>query len=278
MRWVLLSLLAVAIAVVVVAVPFLWSGWGGDSDVIDVSHVKVEVPVELAGTPVFMPALTHEAQELRRVAEEHARLLTSIPPTPTLAPTVPWAGASEGGEENEFAGVSRAEAFEGIELGVPVEGWFDPKEGLDFHRDAGGDWTPRPVRQENPYAEFFYFDGYPPDVASFANGRIYEDLARNLAFGASEVVDFLGTPTPEIVRTFMRGLGWELRSLDEPYINVWTTFDFYAQGALHRYAVGGVVRMDVVSRSGSDGELLEYLVVGPFVGPVVVERLGVKTS
>lgn len=276
MRWILLTVLGVAIAGAAVAVPFVMSQFG-DSDVIDVSHVRVEVPVELAGTPVFVPAMTHEAVELRRVADEHGRLLTSIPPTPTLAPTAVWTEESVGVEGNGFSGMTRAEAFEGIEVEEGVEGWFDPGEGLDFHRDAGGDWTARPVRQKNPYAEFFYFDGYPADVASFANGRIYEELARNLAFGASEVVDFLGSPTPEIVRTFMRDLGWELRSLEEPYINVWTTFDFYSQGALHRYAVGGVVRMDVVARNGAGGEVLEYLTVGPFVGPVVVERLGVKT-
>lgn len=271
MRWLVLTLVAAAVAGLAISLPFLLSGFG-DSDVIDVSHVEVTAPVELAGTPVFLPALTHEASELRRVAEEHARLLTSIPPTPTVAAEGPGLGVSGGGA---FAGVSRAEAFEGIEIEAPVEGWFDIEEGLTFHRDDGGDWTPRAVRQANPYAEFFYFDGYPEDVASFANGRIYEDLARNLAFGASEVVDFLGSPTPQIVNTFMRELGWQLRTLDGPHINVWTTFDFYAQGALHRYAVGGVVRMDLVSRSLGDGEELEYLVVGPFVGPVVVERLGV---
>ena len=44
----------------------------------------IVVPVEVSGTPVFMPALTRDASELWRVSEEHSRLLTSAPPTSTL--------------------------------------------------------------------------------------------------------------------------------------------------------------------------------------------------
>ena len=44
---------------------------------------EVVVPLEVEGTPVFMPTLTRDASEVRRVAEEHARLATWLPPTRT---------------------------------------------------------------------------------------------------------------------------------------------------------------------------------------------------
>ena len=270
MRW--LVPVGLALLIAAASLPFLLGWVGGESDVIDVSQVPVRVPVELVGTPVFMPALTHEAGELRRVAEEHASLMTSIPPTPIMTPTL----TVEELRESSYVGVSREEAAAGIEVEVPVVGWFDQSEGLTFYRENGGDWTARSVRDSHPFARFVYYDGYPSDVASFGDGSLYEEVARNLAFGASEVVNFLGSPTPELVRTFMRELGWELRAGSEPYINVWTTFDFVSEGAMHTYAVGGVMRLDLVSRPLYGGESLDYLVPGPFVGPVVVERLGAR--
>ena len=273
MRWLILVGLAIVISGVAF-LPFVMGWMGDESDVIDVSHVPIRVPVELVGTPVFIPAMTHEADQLRRVAAQHAALLTSIPPTPVLTPTLTVAQL----KESSFLGVTAEEAGEGIEVEVPVVGWFDPDEGLLFYRGSGGDWTGRSVRDSHPYSRFLYFDGYPSDVASFANGSLYEEVARDLAFGASEVVPWLGSPTPEIVRTFMRDLGWELLPGGEPYINVWTTFEFLTQGAMHTYAVGGVMRLDLVSRPQAGDQTLDYLVPGPFVGPVVVERLGVRRS
>ena len=48
----------------------------------------VLAPIEVIGTPVYIPALTRDAQELERVAEEHNRLLTSLPPTLKPTPTL----------------------------------------------------------------------------------------------------------------------------------------------------------------------------------------------
>ena len=47
---------------------------------------------------------------------------------------------------------------------------------------------------------------------------------------------------------------------------------------MHTYAVGGVMRLDLVSRPLAGEGYLDYVVPGPFVGPVVVERLGVRRS
>ena len=189
MRWLVLVGLAVVITGVV-SLPFVMGWMGGESDVIDVSHVPVRVPVELVGTPVFIPALTHEAGELRRVAGEHAALMTSIPPTSVVAPTL----TVEELRESSFVGVTAEQAAEGIEVEAPVDGWFDPEEGLTFYRDSGGDWTGRAVREAHPYARFLYYDGYPSDVSSFADGSLYEEVARDLAFGAAEAAPWLGSP------------------------------------------------------------------------------------
>ena len=273
MRLVVLAVVAVVLAVAV-SLPFIFGWFDGESDVIDLSHVPVRVPVELVGTPVFVPAMTHDADELRRVAGEHAALMTSIPPTAVVTPTF----TVDQLRESSFVGVSAEEAAAGIEVEVPVVGWFDPDEGLVFYRGSGGDWTGRGVRDAHPYARLVYYDGYPADVASFANGTLYEEVARDLAFGAADAAPWLGTPTPELVRTFMRELGWELRPGVDPYINVWTTFEYLTEGALHTYAVGGVMRLDVVSRALEGEEKLDYVVPGPFVGPVVVERRGLRRS
>ena len=269
MRWLLLIFIAV-VACGAVSVPLIFMGSSND-DVIDVSHVQVPVPIELVGTPVLVPALTHEASERRRVAAEHASLLTSIPPTVPVSPTF----TLEELQRASYASVDPGLVADGIPAPTPVEAWFDSKEGLTFYRDSGGDWTPRAVRESNPYARFIYYDDYPQDIPSFASGTVHEEIARNLAFGASDVLPFLGPPTPQVIRTFLRGLGWELRPGESPYINVWTKFTFIVEGAAHVYAVGGVMRLDLVSRASDSGESIDYLVPGPFVGPVVAERLGI---
>ena len=46
------------------------------------SVAEVVIPVEVSGTPVFMPALTRDAYEVSRASEEQ----TSLPPTPKPRP------------------------------------------------------------------------------------------------------------------------------------------------------------------------------------------------
>ena len=55
-------------------------------------------------------------------------------------------------------------------------------------------------------------------------------------------------------------------------VNVWTTFKVRRDNILYVYAVGGVIRMGVASL-GEGEDLVEYVTPGPWLGPVVVERL-----
>ena len=98
---------------------------------------EIVVPVEVAGTPVFMPALTRDTSELQRVAAEHSRLLTSLPPTPEPTPTLTAERLNarpsvstpetqpmqiyESCEDADAAGEQRFRGVRGKEKGFPEE-------------------------------------------------------------------------------------------------------------------------------------------------------------
>ena len=212
-------------------------------------------------------ALAREAAELRRVRDEHRRLIASMPPTPEATVTpAPF--------ELQEDALARVLANPG---GIPVmpapeEDWFDLREGLTFYRERGDDWTSRRVRENHTHRGLFYFEGYPDGVPNFADRSIYPDLAREMAFEASEVMPLLGDPSPAMVRSFARALGWELRDSEGPVVNLWTRFTVLEDGESHVFVVGGVMRMGVASL-GEGEERLEYVTAGSWIGPVVVERL-----
>ena len=91
-------------------------------------------------------------------------------------------------------------------------------------------------------------------------------------FESVRLLPLLGEPTPAMVNSFSRKLGWELRDSPEPVINLWTSFTVRREGGFHTYAVGGVMLMGV-SSSGDGETLMEYVTLGTWRGPVVVERL-----
>ena len=274
--WVRLLLVSLALAGVAAGVLFVFDLQVSGPEIPVVRGVApVSLPVEVARTPVVMPALTHDASERQRIAAEHARLLTSLPPPPGPEPTF------TAQEDQRSAGLLVVDNPDGVPVPTrELEGWFDPELGLNFWRETGGDWTDRQVRSVHPYAPLFYYEEYPAGVPKFADGSMRNRLARELAYGASEVMEDLGEPTPRVVQAFERRLGWELRPGDEPVINVWTTFDFRSSRAVHVFAVGGVLRMEVLSRATGNGgqSEVEYLRPGAFLGPVVVERLETRVE
>ena len=270
-----LFLAGLLLAVVAVVVLFVFGVGGGTEVPAAGGPASVSVPVEIAGTPVYVPELTHEASERQRIAAEHARLLTSLPPSPGPEPTLTVR------EDQRSAALLIVDNPGGVPVADgKLEDWFDPELGLEFWQERGGDWTVRDVRASHPYAPLFYYEEYPADVANFADGSMLDGLARELAYGASRVLEELGEPTPRVVHAFGGRLGWELRPGAEPVINVWTTFDFRSSQAVHVYAVGGVLRMEVVSRAAGAGEsaAIQFLRPGVFVGPVVVERLETRVD
>ena len=274
-----LIVVALLLAIAVSAGYVIYVRVGADSPVVFDFPEPVVLPTEVAATPVFVPALTHDASELERVVEEHARLLTSLPPTPGQSPTaVPL-------EDRVSAALEIANNPSGVPYATPeLENWFDPVKGLEFYRPEGGDWSRAGLRADHPYSELFYYEDYPSDVVNFVDESVYEALGRRLALGAADVLPNLGAPSPAVVRVFSRRLGWELRHEALPVINVWSTFEFVEGEVVSVYAVGGVMQMELASRTLSDASseggavVLEYLVPGSFIGPVVVQRVATRAG
>ena len=211
--------------------------------------------------------LTKRAEELRRVREQHAELIRSIPPTSEPTPTLTAA-------ERSAAASARVRAYpEGAPIPPRVgEDWFDPAAGLAFYRDSGGDWTGRRVRETHTHRELFYYGEYPDSISNFSDRSIYQMISRELAFEAASSLPLLGDPTPAMIGAFSRNLGWELRDSSEPAVNLWTTFTVRREGEFHTYAVGGVMLMGMAWTGEGDG-VVEYVTLGRWIGPVVVERL-----
>ena len=145
---------------------------------------------ESASREMLVP-LTHEASELRRIRDEHAALIRSIPPTPEATPTLTPA-------ERSLVAMARVRRHpEAVPVPPRVgEDWFNPELGLEFYRDSGGDWTPRRVRESHPHRDLLYFSNYPESVPNFTAGSIDDHLARELVFEAVAVLPLLGEPTP----------------------------------------------------------------------------------
>ena len=241
----------------------LWQGSGDGVEFVPASEREGGRVADLEMEVV----LTKEASELRRVRGEHVGLIESIP-TPAAAV------ATKTKREVQMEAVARiVHNPEGLLYVVPVdENWFEPDVGLRFFRVRGGDWTNSRVRKSHSHRLLFYHEGYPEGIVNFGDKTIFRALARELAFEASDVMPVLGDPTPALVSALEDRLGWELRATEGPVVNVWSWVSLKKGREKHEFAVGGVMRLGVVSKGEGD-EAFEYLTVGEWLGPVVVERL-----
>ena len=252
-----------------------WLGWGdapapAEPAVSPAAPLPTALPLPTAAVRAAPPGLlTREARELRRIRDEHAALIASIPPTPEPTPTLTAA------ERSVVVSARVRQHPEGVPVPLPVgEDWFVPSLGLDFYRDFGGDWTAEWVRENHSHRDLFYYADYPKSLANFSDGSIYRLLAREMLFEAVSVLPFLGEPTPAMMDAFSRDLGWELRDSSQPTVNLWTTFTVRREGQFYIYAVGGVMLMGVSSSGDNEDDLMEYVTPGRWIGPVVVERPG----
>ena len=259
--------IASAVAVVVAGCVF-----GGGGEVVEPTVVVVPadrkgVTVSSAELAVVVPALTQEAGERRRIREEHEALIRSLPPSPGPTPTLTARG------KQRSIGARLADHGGGLPPSVDVlEGWFDPDVGIEFARSGVGDWTPRVVRENHGYRGLIYYEGYPGGIPNFHDGSLQKHLARELAFGAWGVMPMLGEPTPVLVDLMEGALGWEVRNAPGAVVNVWSDFVLVRDEEEHRLVVGGVMRMGVMTRGEGDARM-DYLVVGDWIGSVVVERV-----
>ena len=243
-------------------------GWLGSVDAPAATAPPLPTASARAAPLGLLTRDTWDARELRRIRDEHAALIASIPPPPEPAPTLTAAGRSA------LVSARVRQHPKGVPVPLPVgEDWFDPSLGLDFYRDSGGDWTAREVRENHSHRDLFYYVDYPEYVANFADRSIYGLLAREMVFEAVSVLPLLGHPTPAMIDAFSRDLGWELRDSPRPAVNLWTTFTVRREGQFYVYAVGGVMLMGVSSSGESEDNLVEYVTPGRWIGPVVVERL-----
>ena len=238
--------------------------------------VALLLPTEVASTPVVIPAMTREAEELSRVAMEHSRLLTSIPPTPT--PTAEPLGAEGVGD----AVVLRLQHPDGVPFPTPEsENWFDETKGIEFYRSESGDWTPPVLRDEHPYRELFYFSSYPEGVVNFSDGSLGSLISRRMAYRARDLTGAFGEPSDFLLRVMATNFGWEIRHPSEPVVNVWTTFEYREGGVISTYALGAVMELSLSSVSvdvSGEEVLFEFLDGGEFLGPVVLERLATRSG
>ena len=210
---------------------------------------------------------TRVAADRRRLREQHATLIASTGTNP-LEPTP----TAELAERQQEAIVRVAGPQAGERVAGRHTGWFDPDRGLEFYREAGGDWTPASLREQHPYAPLVYYDDYQDGISSFGAGSLQGDMARELAYEAYGLLPIIGSPTPQLVDLLESNLGWEFRDAAEPVMNIWSTFRVSESGGGGaRFAVGGVMVFGVGSTGEGDGRQ-DYLQVGSWVDSVVVER------
>ena len=268
-------MLALALVVAALGAPVGWWYWQVRGP------VEPAAPVAVVPTPTIR-VITHGGQDgltqgewqtrvaadRRRLREQHATLIASAgadPLEPTATPEL---------AERQHAAIVRVA---GAEAGQVVTGrhtgWFVPERGLEFYREAGGDWTPASVREQHPYAPLVYYDDYQEGISSFGAGSLQGDLARELAYEAYGLLPIIGSPTPQLVDLLDSNLGWEFRDAEGPVMNIWSTFRVSESGGGGAwFAVGGVMVFGVGSTGEGEGRQ-DYLTVGNWVDSVVVERL-----
>ena len=208
--------------------------------------IRVVGAVEAGVEPI---PLTKQAVELRRVRDEHLRLIESIPPTLGATPTLTMV------EKQDVAVARIMDHPDGVPVGPAVdEDWFNPDLGITFYRDSGGDWTARRVRETHSHRNLFFYSDYPGTIANFADGSIHDALAREMVFEATRE----DTAHPGMSRhrpwwiSLQSSLGWELRDSSgaggEPVVYLCSLR--VDGGACIIYSIGGVMLMGI----GSVGE------------------------
>lgn len=239
-------------------------GAGPDSAAVPVEQQVVEV----MGTPVPAPRLTHEAAERSRILAEHQTLIASLPPTREPIPLTPSDVATQQ--------AAAAQVYDSGDRGLaqepfPGEGWFDPDVGLYFWRENGGDWTTLEARESSPYWEYVEYDGYPPGVPNFADGSMGLSIARKMAFAMADARPEFGSVNQSMIRVLQSRLGWEFRTDAPDKANVWSYFTLVEGRYIGEFRIGGVVQFHLKPLPGGAAGAM-YLDLGEFVGSFVVER------
>lgn len=208
---------------------------------------------------------TLEAQDLLRIREEHAQMIASIP-TATPVPTEPPASVASrylmDGERSDGDGQSLV---------------TDPKLGIWWYRDAGGDWTGRRLRERNPYGRLFYAPEFDNEHDTFINGGFQDTIGQMLVQEAVSLLPELEDRGSALIAPVTERLGWELASDEVPVMRIWSRFSYLGPEDFEprEYRIGGVLSFGVSDRteSGTGDVLYQYAVIGDWVGPVLLQQV-----
>ena len=229
---------------------------------------SVSDPSEVAG-PQTADVRGIAPQDLVRVREQHASLISTIP-TPTLFPTRPPEEVASvyllTGED--VSDDAMAESFE-----------TDPAMGIWWFRKSGGDWTTRRIRETNPYAPLFYSGEYRAEHPSFGDQGMQELIAQRLAEGAELLLPEIRGRGATLVSPLASNLGWEIASGELPVVRVWSHFTYLGplDDGAREYRVGGALAFGVQDYVDpvSGNVIYQYLVMDRFLGNgVLLEDAG----
>ena len=256
-------------ALAVGAMAVVWSGCGSERVVAPpqpTSAVQELAPlVDGDNRDGGIDLRTLEAQDLMRVREEHARMIASIPtatPVPTESPVSVASRYLMDGERSDGSGESLV---------------TDPNLGIWWYRDAGGDWTGRRMREQNPYGRLFYAPEFDNEHDTFINGGFQDSIGQMLVSEAVSLLPELEDRASALIAPVTEKLGWELASDDLPVMRVWSRFSYLGPEdfAPREYRVGGVLSFGVADRKepGTGDVLYQYAVIGDWLGSVLLQQV-----
>lgn len=222
-------------------------------------------------TPLAVPTQppldirTAQALELRRVRDEHSRLIASIP-TPTPIPTI------------SAAEIASRYLLDG-DAPDPLPGLAaDPSLGVWWYRTSPGDWTASRMREANPYTPLFAATDLRPQHGNFENGGLQETIAQLMGDELVRIEPEFQHTVSRLVLPMADRLGWEFVSPDLPVVRLWTSFTYIGPEDVVpvEYRMGGVLAFGVAEhRDPATGDVLyQYPVVSHWIGPVLVENAG----
>ena len=189
------------------------------------------------------PELTRRASDTLRQRDHMATLMASVP-TPTVVP----------GEE--------------LNISPPV---LPEERGVWWYRPGSGDHSGAALLSAHPYGEAIdLLDGrasgeHYPEIFEKNKGLIISRLSSDLAeLMIAAEPESAGYYSEDNVQTILysrigESLAWEAASTSEPYVRIWTTFEWDGADGPVIYRAGGVGVLEVVEPSEDDSWTRRYV-------------------
>ena len=210
------------------------------------------------------PELTRRAVDTLRQRDHMATMVASVP-TPTAAP--------------------------GEELNVPPPS-LPEERGVWWYRPGVGDHSGQALLSVHPFGEAIdLLDGraggdYFPEIAAENEGlillRLSSDLAELISAAEPDTASYYSRGNVETIlySRMVGSLAWEAASTSEPYLRIWTTFNWDGIDGSVTYRAGGVGVLDVLYPSEDDSVTRSYVgrvsqipKFAYFTDPPILERV-----